>query len=54
MLGYWNDPIKTKESIDTAGWMHSVIWRLWMKKISIVGRIKDMIIRGGENIYQSH
>jgi fatty-acyl-CoA synthase len=53
MLGYWNDPIKTKESIDTAGWMHSGDLATMDEEgyINIVGRIKDMIIRGGENIY---
>ena len=39
MRGYWNDPERTAEAIDAAGWMH------------IVGRIKDMVIRGGENVY---
>lgn len=53
MLGYWNDPIRTKESIDTAGWMHSGDLATMDEEgyINIVGRIKDMIIRGGENIY---
>lgn len=53
MLGYWNDPIKTKESIDTAGWMHSGDLAIMDEEgyLNIVGRIKDMIIRGGENIY---
>jgi fatty-acyl-CoA synthase len=50
MLGYWNDPVKTK--IDTAGWMHSGDLATMDEEgyINIVGRIKDMIIRG-ENIY---
>jgi fatty-acyl-CoA synthase len=53
MLGYWNDPVKTKEAIDTAGWMHSGDLATMDEEgyINIVGRIKDMIIRGGENIY---
>lgn len=53
MLGYWNDPEKTKESIDSAGWMHSGDLAIMDDEgyINIVGRIKDMIIRGGENIY---
>lgn len=53
MLGYWNDPIKTKETIDQAGWIHSGDLALIDDDgyIKIVGRIKDMIIRGGENIY---
>jgi fatty-acyl-CoA synthase len=53
MLGYWNDPEKTKESIDSAGWMHSGDLATMDDEgyINIVGRIKDMIIRGGENIY---
>jgi fatty-acyl-CoA synthase len=52
MLGYWNDPVKTKEAIDT-GWMHSGDLATMDEEgyINIVGRIKDMIIRGGENIY---
>jgi fatty-acyl-CoA synthase len=54
MLGYWNDPVKTKEAIDTAGWMHSGDLATMDEEgyINIVGRIKDMIIRGGENIYR--
>jgi fatty-acyl-CoA synthase len=46
MLGYWNEPEKTASSIDAAGWMHSD-----EGYVNIVGRIKDMIIRGGENVY---
>jgi acyl-CoA synthetase (AMP-forming)/AMP-acid ligase II len=48
-----NDPVKTKEAIDTAGWMHSGDLATMDEEgyINIVGRIKDMIIRGGENIY---
>lgn len=53
MKGYWNDEKKTKESIDSDGWMHSgdlaVIDDNGYGRI--VGRIKDMIIRGGENVF---
>ena len=53
MSRYWNDPEKTKEAIDEAGWMHTediaVIDANGYCKI--VGRAKDMVIRGGENIY---
>ena len=53
MLGYWVDDEKTRESIDPAGWLHTgdlaVIDELGY--CDIVGRLKDMIIRGGENIY---
>jgi fatty-acyl-CoA synthase len=53
MLGYWNDPDKTSEAIDADGWMHSGDLATMDDDgyVAIVGRIKDMIIRGGENIY---
>ena len=53
MLGYWNDADKTAEAIDVDGWMHSGDLATMDDDgyIKIVGRIKDMIIRGGENIY---
>ena len=53
MLGYWNDPERTAESIDSRGWMHSGDLATMDSEgyVNIVGRIKDMIIRGGENIY---
>lgn len=53
MIGYWNDEKKTEESIDEDGWMHSGDLATMDEEgyINIVGRIKDMIIRGGENIY---
>ena len=53
MRGYWNDPGRTAESIDPAGWMHSGDLAAMGQDgyVSIVGRIKDMVIRGGENVY---
>jgi fatty-acyl-CoA synthase len=53
MLGYWNEPERTSESIDSGGWMHSGDLATLDEEgyVRVVGRIKDMIIRGGENIY---
>ncbi|WP_377320505.1 AMP-binding protein [Pimelobacter simplex] len=53
MLGYWNDPEKTAEAIDADGWMHTGDLAVMREDgyANIVGRIKDMVIRGGENIY---
>ena len=53
MSGYWTDEVKTKESIDSDGWMHTGDLAVMANDgyVNIVGRIKDMIIRGGENIY---
>jgi fatty-acyl-CoA synthase len=53
MLGYWRDPDKTAESIDGDGWMHTGDLAVMREDgyCKIVGRIKDMVIRGGENIY---
>jgi fatty-acyl-CoA synthase len=53
MLGYWNEPARTAEAIDAARWMHTGDLAVMDKAgyLSIVGRIKDMVIRGGENIY---
>ncbi len=53
MLGYWDDPEKTAEAIDAEGWMHSGDLATMDANgyVRITGRIKDMIIRGGENIY---
>jgi fatty-acyl-CoA synthase len=53
MLGYWNDEAKTTEAIDNDGWMHTGDLAVMREDgyCAIVGRIKDMVIRGGENIY---
>jgi fatty-acyl-CoA synthase len=53
MLGYWNEPEKTAEAIDAARWMHTGDLAVMDQAgyLNIVGRIKDMVIRGGENIY---
>jgi fatty-acyl-CoA synthase len=53
MQGYWNDEERTAETIDSAGWLHSgdIATMDEAGYVRIVGRIKDMIIRGGENIY---
>jgi len=53
MHGYWDDPVKTAEAIDTEGWMHTGDLATMDTEgyVNIVGRIKDMVIRGGENIY---
>lgn len=53
MLGYWNDPEKTAEAIDSARWMHTGDLATMDDDgyVAITGRIKDMVIRGGENIY---
>jgi fatty-acyl-CoA synthase len=53
MLGYWNDEARTKEAVDSAGWMHTGDLATIDEDgyCRIVGRIKDMVIRGGENIY---
>ena len=53
MLGYWGDEAKTREAIDAAGWMHTgdIATIDEAGYCNIVGRIKDMVIRGGENIY---
>ena len=52
MLGYWNDPEKTASSLDADGWMYSGDLATMDDDgyVNIVGRIKDMIIRGGENL----
>ncbi|MFI9409569.1 AMP-binding protein [Nocardia gamkensis] len=53
MLGYWNDPDKTAEAIDAARWMHTGDIGVMDDEgyLAITGRIKDMVIRGGENVY---
>ena len=53
MLGYWDDQEKTAEAIDADGWMHTGDLAEMREDgyCNIVGRIKDMVIRGGENIY---
>jgi fatty-acyl-CoA synthase len=53
MLGYWSDPDRTAEAIDAARWMHTGDLATMDDEgyLNIVGRIKDMIIRGGENVY---
>jgi len=53
MLGYWNEPEKTAEAIDAARWMHTGDLAVMDDAgyLNIVGRIKDLIIRGGENVY---
>jgi fatty-acyl-CoA synthase len=53
MLGYWNDEQRTAEAIDQARWMHTGDLATMDEDgyLNIVGRIKDMIIRGGENVY---
>lgn len=53
MLGYWNEEEKTRQAIDSARWMHTGDLATMDEEgyINIVGRIKDMIIRGGENVY---
>jgi fatty-acyl-CoA synthase len=55
MLGYWNDEEKTGDAIDVDGWMHTGDLAVMREDgyCNIVGRIKDMVIRGGENIYPS-
>jgi fatty-acyl-CoA synthase len=53
MLGYWQDDEKTHEAIDADGWMHTGDLAVMREDgyCNIVGRIKDMVIRGGENVY---
>jgi fatty-acyl-CoA synthase len=53
MLGYWNNPEATASAIDSARWMHTGDLATMDSEgyINIVGRIKDMVIRGGENVY---
>jgi fatty-acyl-CoA synthase len=53
MIGYWNEPERTAEAVDADGWMHTgdLAEMAADGYVSIVGRIKDMVIRGGENVY---
>ncbi|HQS17850.1 AMP-binding protein [Reyranella sp.] len=53
MKGYWNDEAKTREAVDEAGWMRTGDLATMDEEgyVNIVGRLKDMIIRGGENVY---
>jgi fatty-acyl-CoA synthase len=53
MKGYWNDAEKTAEAIDEGGWMHTGDLATMDDEgyVNIVGRLKDMVIRGGENVY---
>ncbi|MCM2392772.1 AMP-binding protein [Streptomyces sp. CWNU-1] len=53
MLGYWGEPERTAEAVDPGRWMHTGDLAVMRDDgyVQIVGRIKDMIIRGGENVY---
>ena len=53
MLGYWDEPQKTAEAVDAEGWMHTGDLAVMREDgyVNIVGRSKDMVIRGGENVY---
>lgn len=53
MLGYWSDEEKTREAVDASGWMHTGDLATIDEEgfCNIVGRIKDLVIRGGENLY---
>jgi fatty-acyl-CoA synthase len=53
MIGYWDDPERTAEAVDGDGWMHTGDLAVMDDEgyLNIVGRSKDMIIRGGENVY---
>jgi fatty-acyl-CoA synthase len=53
MQGYWNDAARTADAIDADGWMHTGDLAVMAHDgyVNIVGRIKDMVIRGGENVY---
>ncbi|MGC0316614.1 AMP-binding protein [Kitasatospora acidiphila] len=53
MRGYWNEPERTAEAVDAQGWMHTGDLAVMDQDgfLAVTGRIKDMVIRGGENIY---
>jgi fatty-acyl-CoA synthase len=53
MIGYWEEPERTAEAVDADGWMHTGDLAVMREDgyCNVVGRIKDMVIRGGENVY---
>lgn len=53
MIGYWNEEVKSREAVDADGWMHTGDLAVMRDDgyCAVVGRIKDMVIRGGENVY---
>lgn len=53
MLGYWEQPDRTAEAVDAEGWMHTGDLAVMDEEgyLNITGRLKDMVIRGGENTY---
>jgi fatty-acyl-CoA synthase len=53
MRGYWDDPAATADAVDSGGWMHTGDLGVLDDEgyLNIVGRMRDMVIRGGENIY---
>lgn len=53
MKGYWNDEERTRDVLDSNGWMHTGDLAIMQENgyLNVVGRIKDMVIRGGENVY---
>ena len=53
MKGYWGDEAKTREAVDADGWMHTGDLAVMDEQgyVNIVGRLKDLVIRGGENVY---
>lgn len=53
MKGYWNDEERTRDVLDSEGWMHTGDLAIMQENgyLNVVGRIKDMVIRGGENVY---
>src|SRR3546814_20849257 len=53
MRGYWDEPERTRDAVDAGGWMHTGDLAVLDEEgyCNIVGRVKDMVIRGGENVY---